>query len=539
MIIQGLVSGFLTILSYVLIVQYLYAYGYRKENDQITSRLEAHKTLIPPSLIVFAICLVMWLFYCRLTQIMATATLFLAFWIVGSLIRFLFARSHRRKLSLSELEEGKTKQQDSCEYAMNLNTQQHYSVENNVHDETSDTKTLVKNAVEITRNIFKNLKTAFFLQTPLISISAALIIIIFMYFLLEAMFQFICHLAIIKYSPYAAILFLAFRVGAVSSKRLFSYLLLSLTLAVNMFLVINDVDLSSTKFRIILAILLLGDWILTEIKYVITKLGARILWGVLQAACFLVLALYHMMLADGDLDLTEIILPRTVWVLIISLCVLKKVLNTNGLAMDRNLQLCLLQFLFLLQSTDQAFFFIFMMTVMRVTNDVLAKILKPANYLYPFVIVMETYFAFFLTGQTDRDLPMDFTAGFIGLHDYNPILSTLMVFMNVTGCFILGMMFTTYYNQQIKQQMPEDMKIAASSNESDLKGPPLKITARVIVKRNIIFFVFLVGIAFYGAFLKCLIYKDERLWSARNRYDVDGCLYILLMGWGCFALAFT
>lgn len=534
LVMLGLTSCVLIMISYALIIQYLYAHGYSKENDKINNPVQALKNLIAPGVVVVGICLTTWVLEKKFRHFMAAATVFLAFWVVGNLLKLLFTNElHKQQPSQGiELESGISKQS-----SYNVFTDEKRNSGENSQQENS---VLVNNSDKIEENthFLLNLGRFFLLQTPLVSIGAVILIVTLLHCLMHPVFEIFSNVYARDYSILAAPLFIAYRLSSMFSSKKFLALFMTIAVAVNVVFLLNKIDLSSTAAaRLVLASLLMGDWVFSEIRFVTTKLGANKLWSFVQGTCFGVLVLYHMLTYLGSSYFAEIILPRTAWVLLLGSIVLKKFLNLEGMATKRNLQLCLIQFLFLLQSSVETYMFVFILTLMRVTQQVLSKVLKPSNHLYSFVMVLLSYFGFIYIGQHDQRPPWSFNSGFVGLKEFNPVFSSAMVFLNVLSCLILGFLFVIYHNQDVELQMPEGEEVTLLESKSKAKAPLLKISARVITKRNIICFLLPVSIIFFAACVRCLVWTDYFFWQARIKYAIDGCIYIFFMSWSAFVLA--
>jgi len=237
-----------------------------------------------------------------------------------------------------------------------------------------------------------------------------------------------------------------------------------------------------------------------------------------------VLFIYHVIPNRANFWV-EIGLPRIIWVIIAA-----SVLASVGLKMERrvikrNLQLYLVLFMALLQVPKRVLYFGMVLSAMRI----LAFAFKRAslkNYLYPIMLSFVGYIGLFMLNFTDRKLPNSFEAAFVGLKDFNIVFSLLFYGLAMMSTMILGMLFLSYYNQDLELLDSEELEIKEENNEN----LAVRSHSKLIKKRNIILYGLLFNCVMISAAIKTMVYKENlRAEGVMEKFMVDAVLYSVII----------
>ena len=154
------------------------------------------------------------------------------------------------------------------------------------------------------------------------------------------------------------------------TKRL--YQVISLILIAGLYLIaeIADINTSWIIIQTQFALAIFADFMWPRVRSLFRRSGnnASIKW--LHFGNFVMLWIYYVPLNRDSLWIT-IIIPRIIFALLLITCVAGCIFARSGIS--RNLQLCLVEFLFLLQGPQTILSFVTLLTVLRLTNYAFGK----------------------------------------------------------------------------------------------------------------------------------------------------------------------
>ncbi len=486
---QGIGLSVVILMLYILVIQYIYKNGHN-EGDLELLNMKNIKSLMRRSLsfvvLLSIVSVIIWFWNKKLAYCLTAAIIFAALWFFGILCQpFFIALSKQIR---------KTKQQ-----------QVQGQEELTINDLTSSV--LIKEDEEScgrfgTPPLLQS-NLPFILKSPLYTLAAIGIIVGCVISVHLGTFDKVTEKYVDPASPFVVLLSLAWR-----THKLFPHKfnpVIPLTLIICVVLFFKDIMFTSERLRISLGLLLILDFVWNEI--VKMKTGNKI-WGAAFLTCFGLLIPYHM-IDNSDNYLVEIVIPRLLWAALLGIAITSCFLLKEIQVLKKTLQLCLILYLILLQKSSEVISFAIVLTMLRVCNE-LFKNVKPLNYLYPLVVALLCQFGLHILKHDDFHVPSKFDQGFIGLHDFNIILSPLMIVLNITTSYILGLVFMGYYNQN-------EEKINQNQEHWE-----------VIKKRNIILFIFMFSVIYFGAAVKCYFWRYFFLEEAQEKFMMDSAIYFLV-----------
>jgi len=273
-----------------------------------------------------------------------------------------------------------------------------------------------------------------------------------------------------------------------------------------------------------MGLLLIADWIWSEINFTQKRLKCKKVWSYQYIGCFAVLFVYHMIPKRENFWI-EIGLPRIIWAIIAGSIMTSFTLKMGRRALKRNFQLYLVLFLALLQVPKRVLYFGMVLSAMRILNF-LFKRASLKNYLYPILLSFIGYIGLFMLNFTDRKLPNSFAAAFVGLRDFNIVFSLLFFVLAMMSTMILGMLFLSYFNQDLELLDSEELEI----KEENVKNLDLRSHAKLIRKRNIILYGFLFNCVMISAAIKTIVYREKlRAEGVMEKFMVDAVLYSVII----------
>jgi len=276
------------------------------------------------------------------------------------------------------------------------------------------------------------------------------------------------------------------------------------------------------KVNIMLGLVFLADWLWREMQFANKKLKTGKIWSLQYTAAFVVLIGYHL-LCDPKTELVEIYLPRVIWGLVIGSILTSFALKMPRKVIKRNMQVNLVLFLALMQVHKKFVYFGIALSIMRIVTF-LFKRTSFKNYLYPLIMGLLSYFGLFAIGFDDLKLPRRFGPAFVGLHDFH-LSSCLLLFSSAyLSTIILGMLFMSFYSQDLESQ---EVELGIQKEESNVKVVALKGHSNIIRKRNLILYCFFYNLLMIGAALNPVIMKRPKaIFGAMERFLVDGAFYL-------------
>jgi len=228
-----------------------------------------------------------------------------------------------------------------------------------------------------------------------------------------------------------------------------AYQIIALALIVGIY---EFVDIEPTHLpylQIHLALFLFGLFVLSRVRN-LHHTYRRLSIGWLHLIIFCALYAYYTF-EDRESEWVLLILPRIVFGLLLATSLAGCILS-RGTAVQ-NLQLCLIELLFLVQDSTIIFTFSVLLSVLRLTNFAFKKY-KFQSIAYPIIIAALSYIGFYMLDHSDRSVSkINFRPAFIGLNGFNIYVSPVLVLLNVLSIFILGMTFVVNYlqNTSVKQ----------------------------------------------------------------------------------------
>lgn len=524
---EGLALLILVMISYILIMQYLYRKGHNEKSlTWRVSKLIGKVKKVGPVLIMTTLATVATWYYkknalhCLTTVILCSAVSF-----CGGLAVSLFKKEGEEvfhkgpmEIKVCRAEVGPLSQQQKSSTAESQNIESldvTKDAENISRDRqtTRDDEYLFEIQREGQPVLEKGLLFVF--QTPVYSAVTVALIVYCIICVHASEFQGYFRDYIKPASPFVVILAAGYRVY-----KLFPHKFnpaMPLTVIACAILVFNGIEFSSERLKMGLGLLLLLEYVCSEISYITKKLGTSKLWGIAYLVCFSLLIPYNL-IKDKEDYLVEIAIPRVFWGLLIGIVILRVAFRIEKHVIIRNLQLCFVLYLALLQRRRVLLYF----AVLLITYKIINRLYKQAdvlNYTYPIVLAFMSMFGLHWLGHDDRNIPMRFDRGFVGLHDFHFLLSPLMVFLNIMSGHILSMISLSHYNKSIDEDgMKRDNKVYQSKEH-----------AQVLKKRNIFPFLLLFSVIYLGGVMKTYMWRYYFLTEAQEKFMIDAVLYILSM----------
>jgi len=336
------------------------------------------------------------------------------------------------------------------------------------------------------------------------------------------------------------------------------YQIIALTLIVGSYGIVKSVN-PSTSWSIVqpqLALFLFGLFLQSRVKSLHQSYNRfSIKW--LHLIIFFALWVYYTPTNRENIWIT-IIIPRIIFGLLLASSIAGCILTR--LTMWQNLQLCLIEFLFLLQGPGIILSFATLLSLLRLTNFAFKK-LKFQSFAYPIIIAVESYIGLFMLDHTDRYLSkINFGQAFIGLNQFNLYLSSTMVLMSTFSSFILGMTFIVNYlqnitlkqnglilhvdeddtfeqvneksaNNQQEANQPDQSQSVNEHSESTIDRVHTQYQLKLLKIKNNLLFVFSFSAIYMTALLRCYLERDNfiNLTEGNERYILDAAIYIFTM----------
>lgn len=286
-----------------------------------------------------------------------------------------------------------------------------------------------------------------------------------------------------------------------------------------------QVNLWSETVNIVMGLVLIADWVWSEIDFTMNKLKASKVWSFQYVVCFGALVGYHLA-TNRSIDLIQIYLPRVIWVIIIGSILASIMLKLDRHAIKRNMQVYLVLFMVLLQVPTRVLYFAMALSSMRIAAYLFRRV-DSRNYLYPIIISFIGYIGLFMLNYTDRKLPDTFGAAFVGLRSFNIVFSIVFSLLSMMSTLVLGLLFLSYYDQDVKFLHSEEVDLYIQKED---EGFAIKSHSNIIRKRNIILYGFLYNLVLISAAIKLVVYIDNlRGEGVMEKYMVDAGLYSTMM----------
>lgn len=538
LIYQGTGILLLAAISYILTIQYLYKHGTNEidlkfnSKEWLISALNKSKIYLASLVIVYCVT---YYFKNRMIHSVATSALYSGFWLCGSILTISFGSNPEEKAIKTEKKPKKNKEQ-SIQTIDESNSNSNSDADKiDIHDSSRDYSDELFIA-ERSGEAFSS--SGFFVfKTPLYTTIAIFAVVIMMIWVHTTNFSSYNYHYIQPSAPYIVIFLLGLRLGNTFLRQL--NLAFPLGIIISGSLLLLDVTLSSKGIRIVLGLIMVLDFVIHEVTYIVQHLKTKKIWGIAQFACFAVLVIYQL-IPDRESYWVEIFLPRVVWAITLGIVILRCAFKIEGSAVERNFQLCLVQFLLLLQAPDNVFEYGYLLTIMRITAYFFTKA-KVSNYLFPLVIGIWSHFGLFMFGHNDRWIPSKFTAGFIGLEKFNIVVSPLFVLLNILSSYVLGLLTISYYNNGIAASShhfhPQESE--SSDLEKQKEGAINEISKRIAViiqKRNVFPFVLIFNIVFLGAIIKAYVNLHYYFNESIEKFMIDATIYTFTMSCAYFLL---
>jgi len=376
-------------------------------------------------------------------------------------------------------------------------------------------------SIEERPRLFVSIKSFFVCQNPLISAGA--VSIIGSLFYLTHVYQINKGdvAALRPYTPYVFVLLVGARVSGRYLKIAPYIMIVAVNLVIG--LALTKIHLFwSKKGILIMGILLIADWLWCEIQFTRIKLKAGKVWSFQYLIPFTVLVLYHLV-CDPNTELVQIILPRVLWAIVILSCLASFALRLPRQTIKRNFQVNLVLFLTLMQLHRRLLFFAIVLSFMRVLTFIFKRA-QFKNYLYPLILGFISYIGLLSIGFGDRKLPRDFEAAFVGMKDFHLGLCLFLYGSAMLSTIILGMLFMSFYDQDLELQ---EVELGTEKEESSSQVVAIKGHANIIKKRNIILYCFFYCLLMIGAAINPVILKNhKRIYLSMERFLVDGVFYL-------------
>ena len=322
------------------------------------------------------------------------------------------------------------------------------------------------------------------------------------------------------------------------AKRLYQAIAMVMIVGLYFILQIIDPKTSWIFVQTQFALVMFGHYMWTRVRSLSQRSVNTIPIKWIHFANFVMLWIYYTPLNRDSIWVT-IIIPRTIFVLLLSSCIAGYILAPS--VFWRNLQFCLVQFLFLLQGPEQVLSFVTLLTVLRLTNYAFG-ILSFESFVYPVIVAIESYIWLYLLDHTDRTIgKINFAQAFVGLEGFNVYISGPMVLINTFTSFVLSLIFIVDYTQSSQRiwtrgEEFKDHKVSRNLEE-DVCLSRLAISSglqyhlSLLKIRNNVSFILFFGMIYMTAVLRCFFDRDNfiNLTEENERYMLDATIYTLLM----------
>ncbi len=499
---EGLVLLALVMISYILIMHYLYRKGHNETDLRVNFKdLKKMKLIFMIILIAIAIT---WYEKREWLHCLTTLMLCLAFLFCGSLLALLLTNN-------------KTFVKEKIPYIpqpmTTSNSEKTDDIESSIPREdeqlvTSQDQPVLQNGL------------LFILQAPLFSVIAVAIMTYCVVIVQLGDCGDIFSDYIQPNSHFAVFLAAAYRVHRLFPHKFNPIIPLTVIACVALYYKKNTTFTSSETLQTSFGLLLLLDFVCREIDFIVNKLHTSKFWSIPYLACFALLVPFHMM-TNKENFWVEIAIPRMIWALLIGIIIARCALKIESQAIKRNLQLCLVLYLALIQVSSLMLYFSVLLAVMRVLNH-LFKNSNILSFIYPVLMAFMSQLGLHMLDHNDRSIPKRFDIGFIGLHDFSIVITPLVVFLNFITSYILGMVSISHYNQS---EGPGKEKKVLLSKEH----------IQVIKKKNILPYILTFSLIYFGASMKCYLWRYYLINNAQEKFVIDTVIYIVVM-FGGFCL---
>ncbi len=491
---QGFTILALVGVSYLLLVQYI---SKTKDYEHITWNLSLKnwKNLIPITILFTVI----WMYNLANDQIIkrpiTSSALILAINILGSSIKpFLFNNKPKEIVSLE-------------------------NESSSIEDKPKDIISLETESPTIENKSFFSFKS--FSQNPLITVGAVMII--------GSLF-FLTHVISLDkfdisrkkaYAPYVFVLLVGARLSGRYLKL--SPFIMTITVMLVFGLGLAKVhDFWSNNGIITMGLLLIADWLWSEIQFTMFKLRAGKIWSFHYLIGFIILVFYHL-LGDPKTDFVKVTLHQVMWCVLIASCLASFALRKSRRMIKRNLQINLVLFFTLMQLHRKLLFFGIVLSLMSIVTFIFKRT-QFKNYLYPLFLGLISYVGLFSISFSDRRLPRTFEPAFVGIKDFHLVLVMFLYGSAMSSTIILGMLFMSFYGQDLELQ---DVELGIQKEESDCHVVALKGYSGIIKKRNIILYSLFYGLIMLGAAINPVILTNhKKVYLSLERFLVDATLYL-------------
>lgn len=509
---QGIALSVLVLMLWILVIQYIYRNSHDEKDLELWNRKNLSTLMKKSAGLVVALSVlsvIVWFWNKKRAYCVTAGVIFTALWFFGILCQPFFVAFVKRSRGIKQQQKEAIQEKGQQEeLTINDLTSSVVRVENLMANNNNLENFLIKEDEERQFRIPPLLQSnlPFLLKSPLYTLAAIGIIVSCVISVHLGSFDKITEKYVDPASPFIVLLCLAYRVHKLFPHKFNP--VVPLTFVACLFLFFKNIMFTSERLRISLGLILILDFVWDEIYQIVKKKTSKKLWGAAFLTCFGLLIPYHL-IDNSDNYLVEIVIPRLLWAALLGIAIASCFLLKEIQALKKNLQLCLILYLILLQKSSEVISFAVVLTMMRVCNQ-LFKNVKPLNYLYPLTMALLCQFGLHILKHDDFHVPSKFDQGFIGLHDFNIVLSPLMIVLNITTSYILGLSFMGYYNEN-------EEKIALNQEHWE-----------VIKKRNIILFIFMFSVIYFGAAVKCYFWRYFFLEEAQEKFVMDSAIYFLV-----------
>jgi len=518
----------LVLFSYILIIQYLYRSGHSEKTLSLLQGLLKNFKKIALSLgVLLTVGIIVWYYQRKILQCFTTVMIFLAFWFCGWISStFVQKQIEFPKQMIQPDNEAVEVNKDSITIQAALEKVHESSQSEKINVQASSSSSsckgprederLVMIPTEIHSQPILQTPKFFAFQAPFMTATAIAIIIYCLICVHLGTFKRSTYQFVDPASPVLVLLSLAYRFHRRFPHKYNPILPLIITICLLLFF--KNVTFSSERTRICFGLALILDFVWSDIYFIVKKYNAHKAWGGAFLISFALLALYHIT-EDKDNYWFQVILPRIIFISLFGIAAFTFILFKNT-PKKKSLQLCLILPLVLLQKSAEVISFAIVFMVMKLCNQIF-KNAKPLNCLYPLSIAFLSQFGLHILKHTDFSIPTNFEQGFIGLENFNMILTPLMLVVNIMTSYILGLIsLSNYGNQSVK--VVEGHRMLPREH------------LQVIKKRNIIFFVLMFSIIYCGAAAKCYFWRYFFLEEAQEKLVMDFAIYFLVSLGGFF-----
>jgi len=499
---QGFALLIMVAISYILLVQYIYK---TKDYNHINLGLINFKSFISVVVTLVLVWAVMLINNAKIMQPITASVFILGCWILGSSIMFFLKRSREDRNAHSDVES------------------ENLAIPASRDDFEESRLSTISLSSE---------RPLFIFERPGIS-CIAVAIFGFLFYLVHVVN--IDREKIDKLhpsNPYIILLLSAVRLGGSYPKICNVVLVITAILCTWLYFANTERIFWSENATTVMGLLLIADWIWSEIDFSLNKMKAGKFWSSQYVICFTVLGIYHLA-PDRTGELVQIILPRIIWAIIAGSFLISLGLKMDQKIIKRNLQVYLILFMALLQIPTRILYFAMVLSAMRLTASFFKRV-EVKNYLYPIVISFIGYIGLFMLNYTDRKLPDNFGAAFIGLRSFNIVFSLLFTGLSMISTVVLGLLFISFSDQDSQL---EGVDLYIQKEELSPGGLGVTNYAKIIKKRNIILYGFLYNAVMISAAIKVLVFRDHlEDEGVMQKFMVDGALYSAVMFCSYFML---